>query len=118
MRILSLIAFTLLLLPLRSLADESKADDITFAEHIAPLVFANCTTCYRPGQVAPFSLLNYADVRKRAKTMLRVMEERYMPPWQPEPGHGNFRDARRLTDSQIAMFDRWVKAGTAEGDPC
>ena len=64
MRILSLIAFTLLLLPLRSLADESKADDITFAEHIAPLVFANCTTCYRPGQVAPFSLLNYADVRK------------------------------------------------------
>jgi hypothetical protein len=117
MRILSFVAFTMLLLPLRSLADETKTDDITFAEHIAPLVFDNCTTCHRPGQVAPFSLMNHADVRKRAKTMLRVMEERYMPPWQPEPGHGNFRDARRLTDSQIALFDRWVKAGTPEGDP-
>lgn len=117
MRIMSLVAFTLLLLPLRSLADETKTNNITFAEHIAPLVFDNCTTCHRPGQVAPFSLANYADVRKRAKTMLRVMEDRYMPPWQPEPGHGNFRDSQRLTDSQIAMFDRWVKAGTPEGDP-
>ncbi|MFN7733852.1 MAG: redoxin family protein [Pirellula sp.] len=117
MRVLSLMAFTTLLLPLGSIADEPKSDDITFAEHIAPLVFDNCTTCHRPGQVAPFSLMSYADVRKRAKTMLQVMEERYMPPWQPKPGHGNFRDSRRLTDSQIAMFDRWVKAGTPEGDP-
>lgn len=89
----------------------------TFSEHIAPLVYANCTSCHRPGQVAPFSLLTYADARKHAKTMLRVMEDRYMPPWHPEKGHGEFRNERRLSDEQIALFAQWVKAGTPEGDP-
>ena len=101
-------------------ADDSPApklpDTVTFSEHIAPLVFANCTTCHRPGQVAPFSLRNYSDTRKHARTMLQVMEDRYMPPWQPEAGHGEFRNARRLSDAQIALFAKWVKAGTPEGD--
>ncbi|QJW96371.1 redoxin family protein [Frigoriglobus tundricola] len=91
-------------------------ETVTFAEHVAPLVFENCTSCHRPGQVAPFSLLTYADTRKHAKTMLSVMQDRYMPPWQPEPGHGEFRNSRRLSEDQIALFEKWVKTGTAEGD--
>ncbi|OWK35081.1 redoxin family protein [Fimbriiglobus ruber] len=96
-------------------ADSVK--DVTFSEHVAPLLFANCTGCHRPGEVAPFPLLTYQDARKHAKTMLRVMNDRYMPPWHPEPGHGEFQNERRLTDAQIALFDRWVKAGMPEGDP-
>lgn len=38
-----------------------------------------------------------------------------MPPWLPEPGYGDFADERRLTDEQIQLFDRWLKAGTPEG---
>ena len=89
---------------------------VTFAEHIAPLVFNNCTTCHRPGQVAPFPLLTYASTRKHAKTMLQVMQDRYMPPWPLEPGHGEFRGRGRLSDAQIALFAKWVKTGMAEGD--
>jgi mono/diheme cytochrome c family protein/peroxiredoxin len=89
----------------------------TFAEQIAPLVFNNCTSCHRPGEAAPFSLLSYNDVRKHSRTMLRVMQRRYMPPWQPEPGYGEFQHERRLSDDQIALFRRWVEAGMAEGDP-
>lgn len=102
--------------PVAAYADEDAHASVTFAEQIAPLVFDNCTTCHRPGQAAPFALLTYADARKHAKTMLRVMQERYMPPWQPEPGHGAFRGERRLTDAQIALFEHWVKSGMAEGD--
>ncbi len=93
-----------------------QQETVTFAESIAPLVFNNCTMCHRPGQVAPFSLLTYADTRKHAKTMLQVMQDRYMPPWQPEPGHGEFRNSRRLTETQIALFEKWVNAGMLEGD--
>ena len=89
---------------------------VTFAEHIAPLVFNHCTTCHRPGQVAPFSLLSYADARKHGKMMLRVVNDRQMPPWQPEPGHGEFRDSRRLSDAQMALFAKWVEGGFEEGD--
>ncbi len=36
--------------------------DVTFAEHIAPIVHANCTPCHRPGQAGPFDLITYGDV--------------------------------------------------------
>ncbi|MBY0455762.1 MAG: hypothetical protein K2V38_00335, partial [Gemmataceae bacterium] len=98
-------------------APARAADEkVTFAEHIAPLVFQNCTSCHRPTQVAPFHLRSYADVKKHADTMLEAMQSRYMPPWHPEKGHGEFRHERRLTDAQIKLFADWVKAGMPEGD--
>jgi hypothetical protein len=101
-------------------ADEPKPaplDHVTFSEHIAPIIFTNCTACHRPGEAAPFKLMTYRDVQKRGRTILQVVESRYMPPWKPEPGHGEFRDARRLSDQQIALLRRWVQSGMAEGNP-
>src|SRR5262249_41423242 len=49
-----------------------KADAVTFAEHVAPIVFSKCVTCHRPGEVGPFSLLTYQDVRKRGKMIQLV----------------------------------------------
>jgi tetratricopeptide (TPR) repeat protein len=40
-----------------------------------------------------------------------------MPPWKPEPGHGDFADARRLSDVQIQLIQRWAVSGWPEGDP-
>jgi mono/diheme cytochrome c family protein len=89
----------------------------TFNRDVAPLVFKNCATCHRPGEVAPFSLLTYADVKKRAGLIKKATASRFMPPWKPLPGHGDFREARRLSDEQIALLARWVDEGTVEGDP-
>jgi mono/diheme cytochrome c family protein len=89
----------------------------TFNRDVAPLVFKNCAACHRPGEVAPFSLLTYADVKKRAGLIKKATASRFMPPWKPLPGHGEFREARRLSDEQIALLARWVDEGTAEGDP-
>lgn len=35
---------------------------VNFSEHIAPIIYNNCTSCHRPGEVAPFSLTNYNEV--------------------------------------------------------
>jgi hypothetical protein len=104
--------------PVGAAEDAAKLpDQVTFSEHIAGLVFGHCTMCHRPGEAAPFSLLNYSDTRKHARTMLRAMTSRIMPPWQPEPGYGEFRDERRLSGPQIALFKKWVEMGMPEGDP-
>jgi tetratricopeptide (TPR) repeat protein len=79
-------------------------------------VYSNCASCHRPGEAAPFSLLSYADVKGRARQIAEITESRYMPPWPPEPGHGEFQGERRLTDGQIATIKRWVNAGAPEGD--
>ena len=41
--------------------------------------------------------MTYADTRKRAKQIAEVTASGFMPPWLPEPGHGSFAGARRLT---------------------
>ncbi len=88
----------------------------TFTETIAPIVYANCVTCHRPGEVAPFSLLSYEDVVKKGKQIARVTEEKYMPPWHAVHGYGEFVGERGLTDAQIATIATWVKNGMPRGD--
>lgn len=95
----------------------AASPEVTFSDHIAPFVHENCTSCHRPGEAAPFSLISYNDVRKRSKTIQRVLEQRYMPPWHPVPGHGEFAGERRLPEEEIARFNAWVEAGKPEGDP-
>ena len=87
----------------------------TFTEHIAPIVFRSCASCHRPGEVAPFALLTYEDVKKRGRNIATVVADRYMPPWHPEPGYGTFRNSARLSAEEIATFAAWVKAGMPEG---
>jgi mono/diheme cytochrome c family protein len=89
---------------------------LTFNKHIAPIVFQNCATCHRPGQSAPFALLNFADVKKHANDIATVTARRYMPPWLPEHGYGRFAGERRLSADEIGMIQQWVAEGTAEGE--
>jgi Flp pilus assembly protein TadD/mono/diheme cytochrome c family protein len=89
----------------------------TFNKDIAPIVFQNCAACHHPGGPAPFSLLSFQDVKKRAQQIVAVTESRYMPPWLPEPGSGEFVGARRLSDEQIAVLRQWLAQGAMEGAP-
>jgi len=91
------------------------AEPVTFNKQIAPLVFQYCSPCHRPGEAAPFPLLTYQDVRKHASQIADVTRRRYMPPWLPEPGYGEFAGERRLTDDQLRLIAEWVKEGTIEG---
>jgi Flp pilus assembly protein TadD len=89
---------------------------ITFTKDVAPIVYAHCSGCHRPGG-SSFDLLSYADVRRRAQAIVAATRTRYMPPWKPEPGGGEFVDVRRLSDAQIDVFRQWLAQGTVEGDP-
>src|ERR1700682_3947087 len=87
----------------------------TYNEDVAPILYENCASCHRPGEVAPFPLLTYQDAAKRAGQLAAVTKSRYMPPWKAEPGEIRFRDERRLTDAQIRLIGDWVKNGSPEG---
>jgi Tfp pilus assembly protein PilF len=86
----------------------------TFVD-IAPIVYEKCAPCHHPGEAAPFSLLTYQDVKKRAAQIGAATRTGYMPPWLPEKGYGDFADDRRLTSQEIAAIAAWVRAGAPEG---
>lgn len=88
----------------------------TFTKDVAPILFQNCSNCHRPGEVAPFPLFTYQDARKRTKQLAKLTTSRIMPPWKPVAGHEEFKDARVLTDAQIAIFRAWYEAGAPEGE--
>jgi Flp pilus assembly protein TadD len=89
----------------------------TWSRDVAPLLYKRCTTCHHPGGAGPFSLLTYADARRWSRQMLIVTQSRFMPPWLPEPGYGDFADVRRLSDDEQALLKRWIEHGTPQGDP-
>jgi tetratricopeptide (TPR) repeat protein/mono/diheme cytochrome c family protein len=95
----------------------ATSSNVTFNRDIAAIIFHSCSTCHRPGEAAPFSLLNYSDVRKHAHQIADVTRSRTMPPWLPEPQKLKFADELRLSNAEIAMIQRWVDQGEIEGDP-
>ena len=91
-------------------------DEVTYNRHIAPLLEANCVECHRQGGIAPFSLEGYDNAKRWHRMVAFMTHERQMPPWRAVPGFGAFRDARRLSDHQIALLASWSENGARLGD--
>ena len=96
---------------------DASAPQVTFNRDIAPIIFHSCSSCHRPGEAAPFSLLTYSDVKKHARQIAELTRSRVMPPWLPEQQTLKFADEARLTDAEIQRIADWVEQGAVEGDP-
>ncbi|MDB5352141.1 MAG: Copper type ascorbate-dependent monooxygenase, C-terminal domain protein [Planctomycetota bacterium] len=96
----------------------ARGEAPTYSKDVAPILQKNCQECHRPGQVAPFSLLTYAQAKKRATDLAHVTSEKIMPPWPASTKVGGpFRDQRVLSDAEVATLTAWAEAGAPEGNP-
>jgi len=87
-----------------------------FDKHIEPIIFENCTPCHRENGGAPFVLTSYNDVKKKAKTIAKVTQLRFMPPWPADVEYSHFVGERHLTNTQINTIQNWVKNGAPSGE--
>ena len=88
----------------------------TFSKDVAPIVFNNCASCHRAGEVAPMTLTSYDDVRPWAKVIKSKIMSREMPPWGADPAHSlKMRNDRSLTQTQIDTIVAWVDGGAPKG---
>lgn len=102
--------------PAASRADDAPAPvGVTFNKDVAPIFRARCEECHRSGQMAPMSLLSYAEVRPWVKSIKKSVAARDMPPWDADPAYGHFTNDISLTSDQIATIVSWVDAGAPEG---
>lgn len=90
-------------------------EKVTFNEDVAPIIHANCTPCHRQDGGAPFQMISYRDVAKRAKMIAEVTANRYMPPWPADPEYRSFVGEKFLTENEIAILGKWVDDGREEG---
>lgn len=94
----------------------SISEKITWSQHIAPIIYTNCSPCHRPNQSGPFNLLSYSDAVKKAKQIKFVTQTRYMPPWPADPAYSHFIGERILSQQQIDQVKKWVETNTPRGD--
>jgi hypothetical protein len=97
-------------------AEQAAPSPPTYAKDVAPILFRNCTSCHRPGEIAPMSLLTYDDVRPHAKDIRDEVSEGHMPPWHAAAPKGTFLNERGLTAEEKNVLLRWVAAGAPKGD--
>ena len=88
----------------------------TFSKDVLPVLQKNCQTCHRPGEMAPMSLLTYAEARPWAKAIKAAVVSQKMPPWFADPKVGHFRNERSLTPKEIATLSAWADSGAPEGN--
>jgi mono/diheme cytochrome c family protein len=96
--------------------DTNSAKEVTYNRDVAPILYKNCVVCHRPNDIAPMSLMTYKEVRPWARPIRESVVQRKMPPWHADPKIGDFINDPRLSDSDIATIDAWVRTGTREGD--
>lgn len=89
----------------------------TFNNEVAPIIYKNCASCHRPGEIAPMSLLTYKDARPWAKSIAEEVGAGHMPPWHAEAPRGTFLGERRLADNDKQTLLKWALNGAPEGDP-
>ena len=73
-------------------------------------------SCHRPGQVAPFSLLTYKHARRWATSIVEVINDGRMPPWNADPRYGTFANDPTLTTEEHKLLESWVAQGAPPGD--
>jgi hypothetical protein len=94
------------------------ADPIpTFSAEVAPILYKNCVSCHRPGEIAPMPLLTYEQTRPWAKSIREKVSLGEMPPWHATEARGVFSNDRRLADADRETLIRWASNGAPQGDP-
>jgi len=81
--------------------------NITFTDHVLPIINANCTSCHS-GQAAAgnIRLENYNDISAAANNGSLLGVIRHEPGWSPMPKGGG-----KLNDCDIAEIETWVNQG-------
>jgi tetratricopeptide (TPR) repeat protein len=112
-----LFSFALLALGENAPPAAPRPDRVTFSSDIAPIIFRTCTPCHHSGEAGPFPLVTYGDVKSHARQIAEVTSRKLMPPWLPSQDGLQLEEDLHLSAAQIALFQKWVADGLAEGDP-
>jgi hypothetical protein len=90
----------------------------TYSKDIAPILRARCEACHRPGQVGPFALQTYEDVKGHSKMIASVLHDGIMPPWNADARFdGVFANERKIRPAEKALVLQWITEGMKRGTP-
>lgn len=104
-----------------TIADPPLEGEQTWYGVIGPLVATRCGICHRDGDIAPFALDTYEQVKAMASAVSAAVTARRMPPFPPEQtdesGCPRIDDVRRMSEQERTVLLDWLANGAPEGTP-
>ncbi|TND05065.1 MAG: Copper type II ascorbate-dependent monooxygenase [Bacteroidetes bacterium] len=88
----------------------------TWADNVAPILYANCTKCHNPNGIAPFPLITYNDASTMSYYIGNAVGIGKMPPWPPDTTYQRYAHERILSASEKQTILDWVAAGAPSGN--
>lgn len=108
-------------LELKAGGGDAPASPVTYHGRIARLVQTHCVECHRLGGVAPFALVDTANINEHAPAIQDVVTRGIMPPWFAAPAapgeKSRWSNDRTLPPQDKADLLAWLAGGKPEGDP-
>lgn len=89
---------------------------LTFCREVVAVLNRHCVECHRKGEIAPFGLTDYDEVRGWADTMLETIDDGRMPPWHASPRYGKYANSRFMSEKEKKILRDWVAGGMPFGD--
>jgi hypothetical protein len=107
--------------PSRTLAKGCTLDlvskpNISYSADIAPLLLDKCVRCHNPGNIAPWSMVNYSSIQTNSLAIKDRVLTGKMPPWHADPNYGVFANDISLKPEQAAALIQWIEDGAPRGD--
>lgn len=89
--------------------------DVTYANEVSRILRRHCVECHQPGEIGPFALTDYDEVVGWGAMMMEVIDDGRMPPWNADPDHGEFANARLMPRREKELLREWVNGGMPFG---
>lgn len=88
---------------------------VNFAEHIKPIITRHCIKCHTKDNIAPFSLIDYEDVKSNATMIKYTIDQKIMPPFKANIHYSDLKNANQLSTEEIDIIHTWIRQGYAKG---
>lgn len=89
-------------------------DEVTYRQHIAPIMARRCLPCHNAGEAGAFPLTSYSEVRRRASLIRWVVLAGNMPPTKIDSDLHPITSGNLADEERIAIQE-WVRTGMKEG---
>lgn len=94
----------------------TNAQTATWADDIAPILYAKCTSCHHVGGLAPNPLITYAQAFNYKTMIKQYVDTKKMPPWPPDADYKHLAFERLVTSAEKQKITDWVLGGGLQGN--
>lgn len=94
----------------------AKHGNPTYASDVASIIYAKCSNCHSPGNIAPFPLVNFNQVLDNRFAVQNSVQKGSMPPWLADNNYQQYAHNKSLTEDEKDKIIDWVNNGAPRGD--